>query len=173
MPMTSNKTSLLSIAAVVLAVFALAVSGVAIIGSQQQPVKAGGVTNYDTLASSGFQLGTNCNNGFGICLGTLKSSDNFGTTTLIGTGGSNYYQITASTTKQFDFTCTNVTPADQVVAFFAPTTTQTVTGEGWEVKYAQASTTAGICTATISNDSGVTATIPQGLASTTGYRAQH
>lgn len=105
--------------------------------------------------------------------GTALTQYNQGTTTLIGAGGSNYYQVTASTTKLFDFSCPNVTQANLLQAFFAPTTTATanaVASNGWDITYASPSSTAGICTAAVSNLSGVTATIPQWLASSTGYR---
>ena len=130
----------------------------------------GGTTNYDTIAVSGFQVGSGCNNGFGSCAGTLMSANNFGTTTLIGAGTA--MTVTASTTKEIDFACT-ATSADQVLAFFAPTTTVAVNGQGWSINYARASTTSGFCTAVVVNASGVTAQIPQGLASTTGWRSQH
>lgn len=170
--MTSNKTPILGIIALVGAVIAIGIAGFAFMHVSSVRA-AGGTTNYDTGAFSGLQVGMNCNNGFGVCLGTLMSSNNFATTTLIGSGSASYYQITASSTKQFDLTCPNVTAADSVDAFWAPTTTVAVTGEGWRIVDAQASTTPGVCTVLVSNDSGATATIPQGLASTTGYRAQH
>ena len=162
----------LIIGAVVVVIIAIA--GYWLFPHNQQTV-VGGTTNYDTISVSGLQLGSGCNNGFGTCLGTLQSANNFGTTTLIGSGGT-YFTVTASTTKEFDFACTNVTPADQVVAWFAPTTTppSTVTrGMGWYITEAHASSTSGFCTVAVTNGSGADAIIPQQIASTTGYRAIH
>ena len=55
--MTTNKTPVLSIAAIVLALAALAISGAVLLGAGHSSQKVGGTTNYDAQApSAGFRL---------------------------------------------------------------------------------------------------------------------
>lgn len=118
--------------------------------------------------TSTFAIGTN---------GSLIKQIQFGTTTLIGSGA-NWYQITASSTKNFDIAVTGLTSADLVDAFFEPTSTAAnwvqgqigFVGGGLSIVSAKASSTAGFATLTIYNGTGATYTISSDIASTTAYQ---
>lgn len=78
------------------------------------------------------------------------------------------FSLVASTSVTADCAITGVTSTDVVFAQFATTTANT-NGPGWLVVGANASTTAGFITLSISNLTGATAIIPASVASTTKY----
>lgn len=131
----------------------------------------GGTTNYDTLASTGLQVGANCNNGFATCSGTLESGFNFGTCYVQASS----ITIAASSTATVDCQAgttgtqsalTGVSTNDNVSVQFSTTTPTTF--QGLTVLGASASSTAGYITMKVYNGTGTTFTWIAS-ASTTQY----
>lgn len=114
----------------------------------------GGITNYDTVSASGIQIGSGCNNGFGVCTGTLVSRVNTGFCNI----QANSNTVTASTSKAVD--CVNVagtapgtalsgiTAGDKCFLQEATTTSPNSTS-GLILLGASASSTSGFITANV------------------------
>lgn len=154
---TSQKVLLGVVAAV--AVLALVVGSVALVGGNQQAATGFGGVTTGTAFPHGISVGTQANSATNI------ASVWVGTGSLIGP---NYTSLAASTTLPFDIAVSGVQSGDVVFAQFA-TSTQTGTGAGWLVTQASASSTAGYITLRVLNNTGAAATIPQSVASTTEY----
>lgn len=78
------------------------------------------------------------------------------------------FSVVASTSVAMDCVAPGVVKGDTVLAMFA-SSTASATGPGWELVGASASTTSGFITFNITNGTGVTAIIPNSLASSTQY----
>lgn len=95
--------------------------------------------------------------------GTTLSQIQKGTCSLI----SNAFTVTASSSLSMDCAITGVVPTDVVFGQFATSTM--ASGPGWLINGAQASSTAGFITFTVSNLTGGNAVLPMRLASSTQY----
>lgn len=151
--MTSNKN--LWVALIVVAIIAI---GGLFYPHVQQTVSTfvGGVTNYDTIGSSGLQLGSGCNDSNNTCTGTTFTGFVGASCDLIGTNASQ----AASTTVAYDCAVTNMTSSFKTVAQLA-TSTPTVGGSGavgslgWAIVASKASTTSGFVTVMLANLTGI------------------
>ena len=134
---------------------------------------------YPQVQSSVFgSSGTRYQHGISVGTDTAPSSNglkvgNNGTSItkiITGTGiliASNYSSLAASTSLPFDIAVTGVTANDVVFTQFASTTASA--NLGWYIIGSSASSTAGYITIQVINNTGVAATIPSYIASTTQY----
>ena len=121
---------------------------------------------WTTLTALQLQQGLRIPGGPGVSTNGSSVQALFkGTCSLINSGS---FTIVASTSVAMDCAVTGVKPGDEVLAIFA-TSTASITGPGWELTGASASSTAGFITFSVTNGTGATALMPASLASTTQY----
>lgn len=93
----------------VIAVLALILSGLSLVGGNAHPSTLGGETNYDLISSTKFRVGVACDNSYGNCLGTKLGSIITGTSTCnigsatLAASASSTYQCTAANVGTGDF----------------------------------------------------------------------
>lgn len=149
-----------------IAILALVLAIVGLVGGKQSVSKLGGTSNYDELDASAIKVGGSN----GSRLGIIQE----GQAALIVSTGS----VSASSTGVFDLAATGVVSGDNVVVQFSTSTAASpewgATSPKWTIIGAKASTTAGFITVEVLNQTGGTAVVSaSGIGSSTQYRFSH
>lgn len=161
----SNK---ISITAVVVAILAVVLAGVALVGVNNQSDVSLGASTPGTRFPHGITIGLPASSPTNLAL--VLSGTCVG---IVGAGSNG--NVNASTTGTFDCVIPGIIPGDTVDFSFATSTASSpqwgATSSNWEVQGGTASSTSGFGTVRVVNQTGGNASMSaSGLASSTSYQ---
>lgn len=170
--MDTKLTTSFSVAAFLLSCLAIFIA----VQVHAPAAKVGGTTNYDTISVSGFQIGAGCNNGFGVCTGSLVSQANFGQCFIQAASQT----IAASSTQTVDCQAGTAGINSPLAGITAGGGVQVTLGttsptlyEGLQIRNASASSTPGYITLNIYNGTGASFTWTAAASSSPIYQFTH